>query len=165
LIEIAQVATPDEIREVSAMLREYTTWAFTLESRSDSAPTFEGLERELATLPGVYAPPKGRLLIATVDGVLAGCIALKPVDDTTGELKRLYVRPEFRGQKIGPQLVAAFIAEARVAGYRRVVLDSHFSMAAAHTVYLAAGFRKVEAPPGFPKELVPVVVFMEMTLD
>ena len=116
MLAIAQVSTPDEIRNVSAMLREYTAWAFTLQAGSDAAPTFEGLEQELATLPGMYAPPNGRLLLAMHDRQPAGCIALKPGDATTGELKRLYVRPEFRGREIGPQLVAAVIDEARTSG-------------------------------------------------
>ena len=164
MIEITQVRTPEQIRDVTAMLHEYLAWAFTLESHSDDAPTFEALDEELATLPGIYVPPAGRLLLATSDGETAGCIALKPVDATTGELKRFYVRPEFRGRKIGPQLVAALVDAARAAGYRKVILDSHFSMTTAHAIYAAAGFRTVSAPPGFPAALVPIVVFMEVTV-
>ena len=126
-------------------------------------PTFDGFEEELATLPGIYAPPTGRLLLAAVDGRPAGCVALKGHDGGTGELKRLYVRPTFRGQAIGQRLVRALIAEARAAGYRRLVLDSHISMTRAHEIYLAAGFRKVATPADFPETLKPIVVFMELT--
>ncbi|MEJ2710982.1 MAG: GNAT family N-acetyltransferase [Anaerolineales bacterium] len=132
--------------------------------RSDKAPTFQGLERELASLPGVYAPPSGRLLLARQDSRAAGCIALKGHDAATGELKRLFVRPAFRGHKIGRQLVAALIEAAREQGYRRLVLGSHISMKSAHALYQAAGFHKVDTPSDFPENLKPLVVFMEMDL-
>ena len=145
------------------MLREYSTWAFTLQAGSDAAPTFEGLEQELETLPGIYAPLNGRRLLAMHDGQPAGCIALKPVDATTGELKRLYVRPAFRGHAIGSQLVV--IDAARTSGHRRMILDSHLSMTDAHAIYMDAGFRRVSAPLGFPEAFIPYVVFMDMQLD
>ena len=164
MLTIDQVRTPDEIAAVGAILREYTTWVMTLEEDSDEAPTFQGLERELATLPGVYAPPGGRLLLASLDGEAAGCFALKPHHDDTGELKRLYVRPEARGHEIGRHLVERLVAEARVAGYRHLVLDSHVSMTRAHDLYRGVGFRVVPAPDDFPERFRPVVVFMEMDL-
>jgi len=163
-LSIAQVRTPAEIAAVEALLREYTTWAYSLEAESDFAPTFEGLERELSTLPGIYSPPAGRLLLATQDGKPAGCIALKPHDAANGELKRVYVRSEFRGLSIGRHLVAAAIGEARSIGYRRLVLDSHVSMTNAHALYESAGFRRVPAPSDFPESLRAIVVFMEMDL-
>ena len=164
MLVIAQVETPAAIADVSTLIREYTTWAFTLQAGSEEAPTFVGLEQELATLPGTYAPPSGRLLLALDGDQPAGCIALKGHDATTAELKRLYVRPAFRGRDIGPRLVAALISEARVSGYRRIVLDSHISMTRAHAIYEAAGFRRVSAPADFPDALKPVVVFMDMDL-
>jgi len=161
---IVQATTPSEIRHAQELMREFTSWAMTLEEGSDEAPTFRGLEEELATLPGIYAPPSGCLLLAMQDGRPAGCVALKPHDPTTGELKRLYVRADFRGKTLGRQLVAALIAEARRFGYRRVILDSHVSMTKAHEIYRAAGFRDVDAPKDFPEAFRPVVVFMEMTV-
>ena len=164
-IAIAQAETPAAIRDVQALFREYTDWAFTLTATlAEAPPTFEGFEEELASLPGVYAPPAGRLLLATVDGRAAGCIALKPHDGGIAELKRLYVSPTFRGRAIGERLVEALIAGARTAGYRRIVLDSHVSMTRAHDIYRQAGFRTVDAPDGFPEVLKPIVVFMEMDL-
>ena len=165
MVAVAQITTPSEIRAVQELLREYTAWAFTLEAGSEQAPAFQGLEQELAALPGIYAPPGGRLLLATHDGEAAGCVGLKGHDATTGELKRLYVRPGFRGLRIGQQLVAALVAEARECGYRRLILDSHCSMTQAHALYAAAGFRRVGAPSGFPEALKPSVVFMELTID
>lgn len=165
MLAISQVGTPSEIRDVQEMLREYTAWAFTLTAESDRAPTFQGLEEELATLPGIYAPPVGRLLLAVDDGRPAGCIALKGHDAETAELKRLYVRPAFRGKELGRRLVETLVEEARVSGYRRVILDSHISMTKAHAIYLAAGFRNVGPPPDFPEMLLPIVVFMELDLS
>ena len=165
MLVISQVSTPSEIQNVQELLREYTAWAFTLTAGSDQAPTFHGLEQELATLPGIYAPPAGCLLLAMQDGQSAGCIALKGHDATTGELKRLYVRPAFRGRNIGRQLVAALIAEARKFGYQRLILDSHISMTKAHEIYMAAGFRKVNTPSDFPEALKPIAVFMELAIE
>lgn len=163
MIEVIETG-PDRIEAVRDLLREYLAWAFTLDSRSDEAPTFQGLDDELAGLPGPYAPPAGRLLAAVVDGEVAGCVALKPVDTTTGELKRLYVRPAFRGRNLGSLLVGRLAMEARAIGYRRVVLDSYHTMTGAHRIYQSAGFRFVEPPPGFPPEMRGVVVFMELDL-
>ena len=150
---IVQVTTPSEIRHARELMREFTSWAMTLEEGSEQAPTFRGLEEELATLPGIYAPPTGCLLLAMQDDRPAGCVALKPHDPTTGELKRLYVRSDFRGSNLGRQLVAALIDEARKFGYRRIILDSHVSMTRAHEIYRAAGFRDVDAPERLPRSL------------
>ena len=165
-VSISQAVTPAQIRDVQDLFREYADWAFTLTAHLDETPpTYEGVEEELATLPGIYAPPTGRLLLATVDGRPAGCIALKGSEPGTCELKRLYVRPAFRGQAIGQKLVAALLAAARAEGYRRIVLDSHRAMTTAHRIYEAAGFQRVAAPPDFPEVLKPLVVFMEMALE
>lgn len=89
---------------------------------------------------------------------------LKGLEAQTCELKRLYVRPNARGQKIGLQLVEKAIGEARGAGYQRIILDSHISMKKAHAIYKAVGFRYVEAPDDFPERLKPVAVFMRLDL-
>jgi putative acetyltransferase len=163
VIQVRQVNDP-EIEALRAMLREYLTWAFTIDSDSDIAPTFRDLDEELAGLPGVFAPPTGGLFVALVDGEMAGCVALRQVDERTGELKRMYVRPAFRGRQLGKRLLAALIDQARAYHYDRVILDSHVTMTAAHRIYREAGFRFVDPPDGFPKELIPVVVFMELDL-
>jgi len=166
VIRIAQATTPAEIDRTRDLLREYTRWAMeSFESNATTAPTFQNLERELANLPGAYAPPDGRLFLAELDGEPAGCIALRRHDGTSGEVKRLYVKPGLRGHRIGGRLVSALIDAAREIGYRRLVLDSHRSMTGAHALYQQAGFQVVETPAAFPEHLKPVVVFMEMTLD
>jgi GNAT superfamily N-acetyltransferase len=112
-VEIVEARSEPAIQAVRELMREYIVWTMTFFSDPESAPTFHNIERELQELPGVYAPPRGRLLLATYDGKPAGCVALKPVDETTSELKRLYVRPDFRGLRIGNQLVASLMEEAR----------------------------------------------------
>ena len=165
MLTISQVNSEAEIIAVRELMREYATWAFTLVPDSNKAPAWEGFDKELATLPGVYAPPAGRLLLATQDGQPAGCVCLKGHDDTTSELKRLYVRPTFRGQNIGQQLVKMLVEEARQSGYQRIVLDSHSSMKKAHAIYQEVGFRLKSAPHDFPEHLKPIVVFMECDLS
>ena len=95
---------------------------------------------------------------------MAGCIALKPHDATTAELKRLYVRPAARGRDLGRLLVTTLLDEARAVGYRRLVLDSHHTMRRAHAIYEAAGFSYVPEPDDFPEHLRGVAVFMELDL-
>ena len=162
--QIVQVESRDELEAVRELMREYIAWTMTFFADPESAPTFQNIERELQELPGVYAPPRGRLLLATVDGKPAGCVALKPIDATTCELKRLYVRPDFRGYRIGNQLVMRLIEEARSQGYTRMVLDSHRTMSAAHHIYRTSGFYDVPAPGDFPASLREMVVFMECSL-
>jgi len=164
MLEIVQAGAPEQIAGVRELLREYTDWVFSMTEGSRNAPTFQGFEEELAALPGPYVPPSGRLILATLNGEPAGCVALKPRDLERGELKRLYVRPAFRGHNIGAKLVAEVIAQARECGYRRLILDSHISMTNAHAIYRRAGFRDVDPPEDFPEIHRPVVVFMEMEL-
>src|SRR5438552_12969532 len=116
LIEVSPV-TATQIEVVRILFLEYAqSLGFSL--------CFQGFDQELATLPGVYAPPAGRLLLATADGDVAGCVGLHAIDDGACEMKRLYVRPAFRGLRVGRQLTRAVIAEARDIGYRRIRLDT-----------------------------------------
>src|SRR5689334_4762501 len=117
MLTIAQATSDTEIEAARELLREYTAWALSIEPDSIQAPTFQRLDEELDSLPGEYAPPAGRLLMATEYGQPAGCICLKPRNSSTCELKRLYVQPKFRGLGLGGQLVERLIDEARQAGY------------------------------------------------
>lgn len=165
MLTIAQAHSQTEIAAVQGLMREYATWAFALVPGSDNAPAWKGFDEELATLPGVYAPPAGRLLLAMQDGQPAGCVCLKAHDATISELKRLYVSPTHRGQDIGRQLVKMLVEEARQSRYQRIVLDSHISMKKAHAIYQEVGFRPISAPDDFPEDLKPIVVFMECDLS
>ena len=106
---------------------------------------FQGFEAELAQLPGGYAAPYGRLLLAMRDADVLGCIALQRVDDERGEMKRLYVRPSARGTGLGRALVKRILDEARTIGYREIVLDTLPSMIEAQRMYEGFGFRDI--PP------------------
>lgn len=161
---IGQATAASDLADVRELLEEYIAWTATVESDAPDAPTFQGWQSELANLPGPYEPPAGRLFLARVDGRAAGCVALKPLDARVCELKRLYVRPEFRGRRVGEQLVRRAVDVARSIGYARIVLDSHISMRNAHAIYRALGFRDVDAPADFPERFKPVVVFMENDL-
>jgi putative acetyltransferase len=106
---------------------------------------FQGFDDELRALPGAYAAPGGALLIAWSEGKLAGCVAMRPCGADEAEIKRLYVRPTWRGMGLAERLVEALEARARDAGYRALRLDTLASMAAAMRLYARRGF--VETPP------------------
>ncbi|MDO9316367.1 MAG: GNAT family N-acetyltransferase [Burkholderiaceae bacterium] len=110
---------------------------------------FQNFDDELAGLPGAYALPHGHLLLAFVDGELAGCGAFRRLDDVdyanACEMKRLYVRPAFRRFGLGRLLAQALFDEARHAGYSTVLLDTLDGMEAARGLYTSLGF--VEIPP------------------
>jgi ribosomal protein S18 acetylase RimI-like enzyme len=122
---------------------------------------FQGFDQELANLPGDYAPPKGCLLLAEYKGQLAGCVALRQLEESMCEMKRLYVRPEFRGLGIGRALAQFVIEHARTIGYACVRLDTAPSMEAARTLYCSLGFRQISPYRHNPIE---GAVFMELEL-
>ena len=138
------------------LFREYQRWL-------DLDLGFQGFAEELANLPGAYAPPKGRLLLASQgeDGHVLGCVALRPWGDRDGEMKRLYVRPQAHGQGLGRRLAEAVIAEAKAIGYRRLLLDTLPSMSSAQRLYETLGF--VDIPP-YRENPVPGTRFLALEL-
>jgi ribosomal protein S18 acetylase RimI-like enzyme len=123
---------------------------------------FQNFEKELAELPGDYAPPAGQLWLAFEGDEVAGCVALRSLGENISEMKRLYVRPAFRGTGAGRELTEHLIAEARELGYSKLRLDTlPDKMAAAISLYRARGFREIDRYYDNPFELA---IFMELDL-
>ena len=106
---------------------------------------FQGFSRELATLPGGYAPPLGCILLAACRGNYVGCVALRPLESRICEMKRLFVIPKYRGRDIGRTLACSVIDRARQIGYEKMRLDTIESMKAANKLYLSLNFRRIQA--------------------
>lgn len=135
-------SSPQELEAVREIFREYA------ESLGIDL-CFQNFEDELAQLPGEYAPPRGQLILAMVDGAVAGCCALRPLDGTdypnASEMKRLFVRKAFRGFGLGRELAEAILDTARQAGYGCVLLDTLDDMESARALYTDLGFEEI--PP------------------
>jgi len=130
---MASVGPAVDLDEVRALFVEYHAGV-------GRPACFAGFEQELAELPGDYRPPGGALLLARVDGSPAGCAALRAIGERAGEMKRLYVRPAFRGHGLARQLTSAIIDACRTAGHRVLYLDTLPTMTAAIALYGAFGF-------------------------
>ena len=122
---------------------------------------FQNFQQELDVLPGEYAAPSGRLLLAVEDEQTIGCIALRPLGDGICEMKRLYVQPSHRGKGLGRKLAEAIIAEARTIGYNKMRLDSLTSLTEAAALYRSLGFVEI---PAYRFNPLPGALFMEMEL-
>lgn len=122
---------------------------------------FQGFEEELRTLPGAYAPPRGRLFLARRDGEPSGCVALRPLTNDVCEMKRLYVRPAFRRDGLGRALAERLMHEACELNYSRMVLDTLEHMTPARRLYQSLGFRSCK--PYYQNPL-PGVVYLEQGL-
>jgi putative acetyltransferase len=156
---------PDEqIEIVRQLFREY-------EKELDEDLCFQGFEEELAGLPGKYAPPDGRLLLAEAKKKICGCVALRKIlqsgvpysrmSDEICEMKRLFVRPEFRGDGIGRELAMAIIREAHAIGYRTMRLDTLEKLQPAIALYRSLGFKIVKPYYHNPLE---GTVYMELAI-
>ena len=134
---LSQAEFPAQIAQARELFLEYAqSLGFSL--------CFQNFDEELAGLPGDYAPPDGRLLLAEYEGQLAGCVALHKLEDSICEMKRLYLRPQFRGKGLGGALAARIIAEAREIGYKRMRLDTvEPRMKDAVAMYRRIGFREI----------------------
>jgi putative acetyltransferase len=153
-MKICQAVTPEQIALSRALFEEYAGWL-------GIDLSFQGFAAELASLPGTYAPPRGRLLLALAGNKVSGCVALRPLGDGACEMKRLFVRPAFRGQGIGKLLAERIVEEARAIGYRTIRLDTLPHMQAAIRLYEELGFVRCAAYYETP---LPDTVFMELQL-
>ncbi|MHC4441126.1 MAG: GNAT family N-acetyltransferase [Planctomycetota bacterium] len=154
MIAIIPVEKVDDLELVKGLMMEYA-------STLDFCLGFQNFDKDLANPLVDYGPPEGCLLMARYKGQPAGCVALRKLDDGICEMKRMYVKPEFRGLKIGRALAEAVIEEARKIGYARMRLDTTTDMEAANGLYLSLGFRQIEAYCYNPLENA---LFMELEL-
>ena len=154
MIEIVQATTPSHIQSIGALFREY-------EAFLQVDLCFQRFEEELASLPGKYAPPQGALLLALADGQTAGCVAMRPLNGSMCEMKRLFVQPAYLGRGIGKKLALAVMEHARAAGYARMRLDTLEKLGPALSLYAALGFQP--CPPYYDNPL-PGVVYLERVL-
>lgn len=155
MLVLQTTETPARLAVVRTLFREYA------ESLGHDL-CFQGFEEELRDLPGDYAPPKGMLLVAADGPSFLGCVAVRPLDSETAELKRLYVRPAARARGIGRSLAVAAIDHAWGAGFRRIRLDTLPEMREAQALYRSLGF--LEIAPYRPNP-VPGTAYLELQLQ
>jgi putative acetyltransferase len=154
-LQFVQVQSESQIEQVRQLFLEYArSLGFSL--------CFQNFDQELANLPGDYSPPYGKLLLAEFEGELAGCVALHKLENEICEMKRLYLRPQFRGKGLGRALATRIIAEARDLGYSRLRLDTvESAMQDAVAMYLKLGFRKIDP---YCENPMPSALYMELVL-
>ena len=154
-VEIIDAVSLQQIETVRTLFIEYQQWLnFSL--------CFQGFDKELAELPGKYSAPKGRLYLVTQGSAVAGCAALRPMEkEGVCEMKRLFLREDFRGKGVGKLLAERIVADAGTIGYRAMRLDTLQRMEAARALYKKLGFRII---PAYYDNPMGEVVYMELTL-
>lgn len=160
-IEVAAVSGGALLEELQLLLASYGRWVREHDA-TGAMLDHEGFERDLRSLPGPYTPPDGQLLAVLVNGVMAGCVALKPHDATSGEVKRLFVSPGFRGQSLGIRLLQELIEWAQQRGYRSLRMSTLPFMTSAARVYRLAGFVPTDA---FDEAPVPGTRYFALELE
>ena len=155
-MELIQAESADDINRARELFKEYAAGL-------GIDLCFQNFDKELALLPGDYVPPSGRLFLAISDDAAVGCVALRMIANGICEMKRLYVRPEFRGTGLGRTLAEAIIQTAREIGYDRMRLDTlPGKMDRAIAMYRSLGFKEIEPYYDNP---VQGATFMELSLD
>jgi len=138
MIQIINAQEQVQYQEVRELFMQYAdSLEFDLE--------FQGFSQELASLPGHYAPPDGCILLAEESGRFVGCVALRPLEDKICEMKRLYVKPDYRGRGLGRMLACSIIDRAREIGYAKMRLDTIATMQEARTLYYSLEFQNIKA--------------------
>ena len=155
MLEFAQAKSKNEIEHIRKLFLEYA-------QSLDFNLCFQDFEEELKELPGEYAQPEGSLILAVYESNVAGCVALRKLSEGICEMKRLYVRPAYRGKGLGKKLAVKIIEEGRKIGYKKMRLDTIPSMVEAIALYRFLGFKEIE-----PYRYNPIegAIYMEMELE
>ena len=161
MLEIRSAMTEQDLEHVRGLLREYFEW---LDRDLSVDIRYQAPEQELAALPGPYTPPAGVLLLALLDGLPAGCAAIKPQEAGRCTMKRMYVRPDCRGRGVAKALGLELIRVARESGYRCIQLGTMDVMEAAQVLYAGLGFKIVQPYQAVPSEIGKHTVFMELEM-
>lgn len=168
MIEIVDAADTDQLNAIRDFVHQFVHWHRQLHDE-DKAFTDEyfnaaAIEEELAALPGKYAAPDGRLLLAYYKSQPAGCVALREKNTQTCEMKRMFVNQSFQGKGIGSALAKAIIAEAKTIGYKKMRLDTSKKQTGALRLYERMGFKRTDADYAMTERLEKWLVFMELEL-
>jgi GNAT superfamily N-acetyltransferase len=168
-ITVTDATTDEQLDAVRALMRSFVAWHRERHEADlrliDGYFDGDAFDGEVAGLPGKYGRPEGRLLLASVDGRAAGCVALRSLGDGSSEMKRMFVYPEFRGRGVGKALAVRLIDEARSAGYRTMRLDTSVRQLEAITLYERLGFTRIGPYYELPDALVDWLVFMELSVQ
>lgn len=168
MITISQASTEQQYDDVRDLMRAFIAWH--RERHLEEADLIDSyfdpvaFENELAMLPGEFAPPAGRLLLASEDGTPAGCVALHDLGGGICEMKRMFVYSAFHGRGLGKKLAVAIIDEAKKSGYQYMRLDTGSRQVEAQGLYTRLGFKPIEAYYDLPENLRAWLVFMELDL-
>ncbi|MEM9152783.1 MAG: GNAT family N-acetyltransferase [Cyanobacteria bacterium P01_F01_bin.3] len=168
MLEISTSLNVNQLNQVRSLMHAFVGWLqqhYSADTRLiDEYFDKKAFTEELLSLPGKYAQPSGQLLLATQQGEPAGCVGLRQLDESTCEMKRLFVAKEFQGQGIGRQLVETLIRNARMLGYTAMRLDTGIHQTTAQNLYHSVGFQNI--PPYYPvsQTMEEELVFMELTL-
>jgi GNAT superfamily N-acetyltransferase len=165
-LEIVSATTPGQLDAVRDLLRAYVAWLRARDGADREAGVFSAntIEEELAGLPGKYAPPRGRLLLAELEERPVGCVALREVDAQTCEMKRMFVPTDLHGQGVGRALADAILHEARAIGYTSMRLDTGREARPALGLYRSLGFVEIAPYYEMPPDVGARLVFMELQL-
>ena len=168
MLKVIQADTQEQIQRFQELVAEYKAWDIEMSGsmglNEDTLLDF-GYKESDHELVAEFAPPGGRLLLASFDGHVAGCAGLRRLSPEIGEIKRVYVRPAFRRKRVGRALIEAIISAARTIGYRKLRLETASFMEGAQALYRSLGFDLIEPYREIPEVMRHLGVFMELNLE
>jgi ribosomal protein S18 acetylase RimI-like enzyme len=162
VVKIRFAVSDEDWKQVKSLFIEYFEW---IKHDQGIDLSFQGIEGELKELPGAFSPPAGCMLLAEADDVVVACVALRPLDASICEMKRIYVKPEYRAKGLGRALGEQIIQEAKSMGYQLMRLDTANTMIAAQKLYSKLGFKPIEQYYDLPSDILERAIFMELFLQ